>query len=166
VTFTPALALLDIMPGVDQRGAEGWVAETGVDMARVGTASRRAAWAGVAPGHDARKGQQRSGRTRPGHQPLRTVLTQLAHAAARTKGISLSALYHCLAARRGRKRAIVAVAHAMVVRASHRFSRHELYQELGANDFAEQRRPHLVDRLTRRIERLGYRVRLEPVPAA
>jgi transposase len=166
VTFTRAMTLLDTIPGVDQRGAERWVAETGIDMGRFGTASRLAAWAGVAPGNDASAGKQRSGRTRPGNQPLRTVLTQLAHAAARTKGTYLSALYHRLAARRGRKRAIVAVAHAMVVSAFYMLSRNEPYQELGATYFDQQRQHHLVDRLTRRIERLGYHVHLEPIPAA
>jgi transposase len=166
LTFTRAITLLDTIPGVDQRGAERWVAETGIDMARFGTASRLSVWAGVAPGNDASAGKQRSGRTRPGNQPLRTVLTQLAHAAARTKGTYLSALYHRLAARRGKKRAIVAVAHSMVVSAFHMLSRNEPYQELGANYFDEQRRHHLVDRLARRIEHMGYRVHLEPVPAA
>jgi transposase len=166
LTFTQAITLLDTIPGVDKRGAERWVAETGIDMARFGTPARLAVWAGVAPGNDASAGRQRSGRTRPGNQPLRTVLTQLAHAAARTKGTYLSALYHRLAARRGKTRAIVAVAHSMVVSAFHRLSRNEPYQELGANYFDEPRRHHLVDRLTRRIERLGYHMRLEPVPAA
>jgi transposase len=57
-TFTPAITLLDTIPGVDQRGAERWVAETGIDMMRYGTASRLAVWAGVAPGNDASAGKQ------------------------------------------------------------------------------------------------------------
>jgi transposase len=164
LTFNGAITLLDTIPGIDRRGAERWVAETGIDMARFGTAARLAAWAGVAPGNDESAGKQRSGRTRPGNQPLRTVLTQMAHAAAHTKGTYLSTLYHRLAARRGRKRAIVAVAHSMVVSAFHMLSRQEPYQELGANYFDEQQRHHLVDRLTRRIAQLGYQVHLEPLP--
>jgi transposase len=164
LTFTRAIALLDTIPGIDRRGAERWVAETGIDMARFGTASRLAAWAGVAPGNDESAGKQRSGRTRPGNQPLRTVLTQMAHAAAHTKGTYLSTLYHRLATRRGRKRAIIAVAHSMVVSAFHMLSRQEPYQELGANYFDAQQRHHLVDRLTRRIAQLGYQVHLEPLP--
>jgi transposase len=93
-------------------------------------------------------------------------LTQLAHAAAHPKGTSLSALYQRLAARRGQKRAIIAVAHSLVVRAFHMLSRHEPSRELGAYYFDDRRREHLVDRLTRRIERLGYGVTLEPVAAA
>jgi transposase len=161
-----AVTVLDTLPGVDQRGAEVLVAAWGVDMARLGTAARLAVWTGVALGHDESAGKQRSGKTRKGNRVLRTGLTQMAHAAARTTGTYLSALYQRLAARRGKKRAIMAVAHSIVVSAFHMLSRHEPYHELGANYFDEQRRHHLVDRLTRRIERLGYRVHLEPVPAA
>jgi len=109
-----------------------------------------------------KKGIQRSGRTRKGNRALRTGLVQMAHAAAHTKDTYLSALYHRLAARRGKKRAIVAVAHSIVRSAFHMLSRSEPYHELGGNYFDEHRREHLVDRLTRRIERLGYRVALEP----
>jgi transposase len=73
-----------------------------------------AAWAGVAPGNDASAGRQRSGKTRKGHRPLRALLTQLAHAVVRTKGTYLSALYQRLATRRGKNRAMIAVAHAIM----------------------------------------------------
>jgi transposase len=166
MTFAGAITVLDTIPGVDQRGGEMLVAEWGPDMTRFGTADRLAAWSGVAPGNDESAGKQRSRKTRQGNHTLRTGLTQLAHAAARTKGTYLSALYQRLAVRRGKKRAIMAVAHSMVVSAFHMLSRHESYHELGANYFDAHRREHLVDQLTRRIEHLGYRVTLEPVPAA
>ena len=124
------------------------------------------AWSGVAPGNDESAGKQRSGKTRKGNRALRTGLTQLAHAAACTKDTYLAALYHRLAARRGKKRAIMAVAHSIVVSAFYMLSRNESYHELGANYFDEHRREHVVDRLTRRLQHLGYRVSLEPVPAA
>jgi transposase len=161
--FAHAVTVLDSIPGVDQRGAELLVAEWGTDMRRFGTASRLSAWSGVAPGNDESAGKQRSGKTRQGNRTLRTGLTQIAHAAARTKGTYLSTLYQRLATRRGKKRAIMAVAHAIVVSAFHMLSRHEPYRELGANYFDEQRRHHLVDRLTRRLQCFGYHVHLEPV---
>jgi transposase len=164
--FAQAIAVLDTIPGVDQRGAELLVAEWGTDMRRFGTASRLSAWTGVAPGNDERAGRQRSGKTRRGNRTLRTGLTQIAHAAARTKRTYLSALYQRLAARRGKKRAIMAVAHAIVVSAFHLLSRHEPDHELGANYIDERRCDHLVDRLTRRIPHLGYRVHLEPIQTA
>lgn len=163
LTFTRAVELLDTIPGVDQRGAEVIVTEIGIDMSRFETAPRLAAWAGVAPGNDESAGKQRSGKTRKGNRSLRAILTQLAHAAVRTRGTYLSALYQRLAARRGKQRAIIAVAHSMMRSVFHMLSRNESYRELGANYFDERRRHYTVDRLTRRIEHLGYRVHLEPV---
>jgi transposase len=166
LTFARAVSMLDTIPGVNQRGAELLVAEWGIDMTRFGSAERLSAWSGVAPGNDESAGKQRSGTTRKGNRALRAGLTQLAHAAVRTKGTYLSAMYHRLAARRGKKRAILAVAHAIVVSAFHMLSRNEPDRELGANYLDEHRRHHLVDRLARRIERLGYQVNLHPVTAA
>jgi transposase len=131
LTFARAITLLDTIPGVNQRGGELLVAEWGIDMTRFGTAARLAAWSGVAPGNDESAGKQRSGKIRTGNHILRTGLTQLAHAAARTKGTYLSTLYQRLAARRGKKRAIMAVAHSMVVSAFYMRSRHEPYRALG-----------------------------------
>jgi transposase len=165
LTFPRAVELLDTIPGVDQRGAEVIVTEIGIDMSRFETAPRLAAWAGVAPGNDESAGKQRSGKTRKGNRSLRAILTQLAHAAVRTKGTYLSALYQRLAARRGKQRAIIAVAHSMMRSVFHMLSRNEAYCELGANYFDERRRHYTVDRLARRIEHLGYRVSLEPVAA-
>jgi transposase len=166
LTCARAVTVLDTIPGGNQRGGELLVAEWGIDMARFGTAARLAAWSGVAPGNDESAGTQRSGKTRQGNRALRTGLTQWAHAAAGTKDTYLSALYHRLAARRGKKRAIMAVAHSIVSSAFDMLSRNESSHELGANYFDEHRREHGVDRLTRRLQHLGYRVSLEPVPAA
>jgi transposase len=165
LTFTRAVELLDTIPGVDHRGAELIVAEIGIDMTHFGTAPRLAAWAGVVPGNNESAGKQRSSRTRKGNQALRAGLTQLAQAAARTKETYLSALYGRLAARRGKQRAIMAVAHSIMVSVFHMPTRHEPYHELGARYFDERRRHYTVDRLAQRIERLGYRVHLEPVAA-
>ena len=163
LTFTHAVELLDTIPGVDRRGAELIVAEIGIDMTRFGTAPRLAAWAGVAPGNNESAGKQRSRTTRKGNQALRAGLTQLAQAAARTKETYLSALYGRLAARRGKQRAIMAVAHAIMVSVFHLLMRREPYHELGARYFDERRRHYTVDRLAQPIEQLGYRVHLEPV---
>ena len=77
----------------------------------------------------------------------------------------MSALYGRLAARRGKQRTIMAVAHSIMVSVFHMLTRHEPYRELGARYFDERRRHYTVDRLAQRIERLGYRVHLEPVAA-
>jgi hypothetical protein len=134
-------------------------------MSRFETAPRLAAWAGVAPGNDASAGKQRAGKTRKGNCALQAILSQRAHAAVCTKGTCLSALYQRLAARRGKQRAIIAVAHSIMKSIFYMFSRNTSYHELGANYFDERRRHYTVDRLARRIEHLGYRVHLEPVTA-
>jgi transposase len=161
MTFARATPLLDTIPGVNQRGAEMLLAEWGVDMARFGSAGRLAAWSGVAPGNDESACKQRAGTTRKGNRVLRAGLTQLAHAAVRTKDTYLAAFYHRLAARRGKKRAIMAVAHSIVVSAFYMLTRNEPYRELGATYFDKRQREHTVDRLARRLEHLGHEVHLE-----
>jgi len=115
-------------------------------MARFGFSAHLAAWVGVAPGNDASAGKQRYGRTRHGDQALRTLLTQLAHTGARTKGTYLAALSHRLGTRRGRKEPIVAVAHAQGTSSFRMLMRQEPYRGLGANCFDEQSQHALVDR--------------------
>jgi transposase len=100
----------------------------------------------VAPGKDKSAGKQCSGKTRKGNRTQRAGLTPLAQAAARSKGTSLSALYHRLATRRGQKRAILAVVHVIVVGAFYRLSRNEPYRDLGADYVDERRRRKLVFR--------------------
>jgi transposase len=159
--FAAAVELLDTIPGVGQETAEVIVAEMGADMSRFPTARHLAAWAGLAPGNHESAGKRRTGRTRKGNQALRQGLIQAAHAAAHTKGTYLAAQYHRLAARRGSKRAIVAVAHSMLVIAYCLLSRHEPYRELGGDYFDRLRPETTATRLLRRLENLGYKITLQ-----
>ena len=93
---------------------------------------------------------------------MRSGLIQAALAASRTKNTYLSAQYHRLAGRRGKKRAVVAIAHSILVIAYHILKRHQPYQELGANYFDERKKESVSQRLTKRLEKLGYQVKLEP----
>jgi transposase len=164
--FEETVTIVDSIPGVSRLTAQGIVSEIGLDMSRFETASHLAAWAGVAPGNNESAGKRRSGKTRRGNRPLGVLLNQAAHAAARSKGTYLSAQYHRLAARIGKKKAIVAVGHSILVIAYHLIKRHELYRELGA-DYFDQRRPEATaKRLARRLEKLGYQVTLQPAAAA
>ena len=150
--------LLDTIPGVGRAMAELLVAEIGVDMAKFPTPAHLAAWAGVAPGSNESAGRQRSGRTRKGNAWLKTALVQAARGAARTKGTALAAQYRRVAARRGARRAIMAVAHRLLIIAYHVIARREPYHELGA-DYLERRRPAVVvDRLLQRLRQLGVEV--------
>jgi hypothetical protein len=130
-------------------------------MSRFPTANHLASWAGVAPGNNRSADKQLSSRTTQGNQALVSALTQAAWAASHTKTTYLSAQYHRLAARRGRKRAIVAVAHSILIIAYHLIKNKEVYRELGG-DFFEKRNPQTTARrLVRRLEQLGYRVNLD-----
>lgn len=160
--FEEVVELLDTIPGVGREAAEIIVSEIGNDMSRFPTAHHLAAWAGVAPGNNESAGKRRSGRTRKGNQALRTVLNQAAHAAAHTKNTYLSAQYHRLAGRRGAKKAIVAVEHSILVIAYHLIERKEPYKELGGDYFDKRHVEATAKRLTKRLERLGYQVSLEP----
>ena len=160
--FEEAVALLDTIPGVARTSAEMIVSEIGTDMSRFPTAGHLSAWAGVAPGNCESAGKRLSGRVRPGNPTLRAGLTQAAHAASRTRGTYLSSQFHRLAGRRGKKRAILAVAHSILVAAYHMLVRKEPYQDLG-HDYFDQLKPALTaKRLVGRLETLGFQVTLQP----
>jgi len=166
VPFEAAIALLDTIPGVARQTAEIIVSEIGIDMSRFPSAAHLAAWAGVAPGNNESAGKRRSGKTRKGNHALGVALNQAAHGASHTKGTYLSAQYHRLAGRRGKKRAIMAVAHSILVMAYHLIKRQEPYRELGG-DYFDQRRPEATaKRLVKRLEQLGYSVSIEQQPAS
>jgi transposase len=166
--FEEAVALLDTIPGVARQTAENIVAEIGTDMSRFPTANHLASWAGVAPGNNESAGKKRSGKVKKGNKPLGVILNQAAHSAAHTKNTYLSAQYHRLAGRRGKKRALVAVAHSILVMSYFMIKRHEPYCELGS-DYFDRRRPETTaKRLVTRLEHMGYQVSLHQssVPAS
>ena len=157
-----AIARLDTIPGVGRAVAEVLVAEIGTDMTRFPTAKHLASWAGLCPGNHESAGKRRSGKTRKGSPWLRACLVQAAHAAARTKGTYLAAQYRRLAARRGRAKAAVAVAHTILVIAYHLLTEGTVYRDLGGNYFDERDRQAVERRLVHRLEGLGYTVSLTP----
>jgi transposase len=167
LTWNTAVALLDTIPGVNRRIAEVMLAEMGLDMSRFPTANHLASWAGLAPGNHQSGGKRYSGRTTKGNKPLGSAMVQGAWSATRTKGTFLKARYHRLASRRGKKRAIVAVAHSMLVSAWHMLTYQQPYQELGGDYFDERKKESKVNYLVRRLEKLtGGSVSIELQSAA
>jgi transposase len=156
-----ALDRLDTIPGVGRRAAERLVAEIGTDMSRFPTAGHLASWAGLCPGNHQSAGKRLSGRTRHGNTWLKAALVEAAWGAVHTRDSYFGALYRRLAGRRGVKRAIVAVAHALLVVVYHLLRDGTAYRELGGNYFDERDRQAVVGRSVRRLERLGYKVTLE-----
>ena len=108
------MALLDPLPGGGQRAAEILMAEIGTEMSRLPSATHRASWAGMCPGQHARGGKRLSGQTRKGRRWLRPLLGASAHVASKTQNTDLAAQYRRLAARRGKKRARLAVGHTIL----------------------------------------------------
>ena len=163
--FAGPLQLLPTIPGITARAANV-VAELGTDMRVFPTAAHCASWAALCPGHDETGGKRRSGKTRHGNRWLKGTLTEAAWVAARTKGTYAAAQYRRLAGRRGKKRAIVAVAHSLLVAAYHVLHDGVPYHELGPQYFDRLNETHLTRHLVRRLERLGHKVTLEPPDVA
>ena len=165
--FEVTLTQLQTIPGVGRRAAEIIVAEMGTDISRFPSAGHLAAWAGMAPGNNESAGKRRSGKTRQGNPHLRTLLVETGQAAGRTKDTYLAAQYRRLAARRGQRRAAVAVGHTILGIIYYLLKRGTTYQELGGDYFDERDRQGVERRLVRRLEALGNKVTLEPAdPAA
>ncbi len=120
-----------------------------------------ATWAGVCPGNHESAGKRLSGRTRKGSPWLRQALVEAAHGAARSKRTYVGAQYRRIAARRGKKRAAVAVGHTILVMAYQVLTRREGYRELGANYFDEHNQRRVERRLVARLKQLGYSVDLK-----
>ena len=158
--FEAALARLETMPGWGRRTAEEVTAEIGFDMSRFPSAQHLASWGKLCPSLNQSAGKRKSSRTGKGNRYLRSALIEAAQAAARSKGTYLHAQYHRLASRRGAKRAAVAVAHSMLGIAYHVLRDGTVYEDLGATYFDERKEDLVVLRMQRRLERLGYEVRL------
>jgi transposase len=159
--FADELARLDTIPGVAQRTAEVVIAELGIDMDQFPSAGHAASWAGLCPGNNESAGKHRSGKIRKGNRWLRTALIEAAQAATRTDS-ALAAQYRRIMRHRGHKKAVVAVAHSILVIAYHLMSRQTTYRELGAGYFDRRHAERATRRAIKVLERQGYRVRLEP----
>ena len=166
LSFAAAVARLVTITGVSQRTAEVIVSEIGTDMSRFPSAGHLCSWAGLVPGLNVSAGKRHGNKTRRGSPWLRSALVESAHGASRSKGTYLSAQYHRLAARRGKKKAIVAVAHTILATAYYLLKNQTTYEELGDAYFDERDKGLLQRRLVRRLEELGYTVTAELAQAA
>ena len=159
--FAETIIRLDTIPGVARRAAEDLLAELGADLAPFPSAGHLASWAKLSPGNYQSAGKRQSGRTGRGSPWLRATLTEVAQAAARTKATYLAARYQRLARRRGRKRAITALAHTILKIIYHMLREGTAYRDLGETYYEQRDQRHIVLRSVKRLERLGYRVTLQ-----
>ena len=161
-----SLWLLVTIPGINRRTAEVVLAEIGTDRSRFATPQQLASWAGLCPGNNESAGKRRSGRTTHGDRWLRRSLVQAAWAASHTKATYLSSQYRRLARRRGKKKALVAVAHTLLVMCYEVLTKGEAYQERGA-DYLDKLEPdRRTQQLVRQLEKRGHKVTLEPKAVA
>jgi transposase len=157
---------LDAITGVGRRTAEIFLAEIGTDVKRFPTAAHLASWSAMCPGNNENAGKRKSGKTRKGNRWLRTALVEAAHAVSHTKDTYLSSQFHHFAARRGKKRALVAVGHSILRIIWHLLEHDCEYVDLGSRYLAERDRQQVQRRLVRRLEDFGNKVKLEPTSAA
>lgn len=160
--FEAELTRLQTVPGIGRRTAETILSEVGADMSRFPSARHLASWAGLCPGNHESAGRSRSGQARKGSPWLRSMLVEAAKAAGRSD-TTLGSLHHRLAARRGAKRATFAVAHQLLVIAYHVIGGGVEFTDLGPTYLEERDRERTFQRLTRRLQSLGYQV--APIPA-
>lgn len=166
LSWEKALVLLCSIPGISERAASAILAEIGITMQQFPTAGHLASWAGVCPGNHESAGKRMSGKTRKGDPWVRRVLIQVASAASRQKNCYLAAQFRRIAARRGAKRAAMAVAHSILVIIYHLLREGATYQERGEAFFEERDREATERRLVNQLTRLGYQVELQPTTQA
>jgi transposase len=165
--FAHQIELLDTVPGVDVRTAQGLLAEIGAEMGVFGTAARLASWAAVCPGNHESAGKSKSGKTRKGPKWLGVYPHDAAMAAVRTKNGYLAAQYARLRPRLGHAKALVAVEHSILVAIFYMFQRDQAYRDVGADYFVRREDPQRRARKPiRQREAIGYTVHAEPPPAA
>jgi transposase len=154
---------LQEIPGVDRTTIENVVAEIGLDMSQFPTAEHLASWAGMCPGNEESAGKRKRTRTTQGNRWLRRALTESAWAASHTHDTYLAAQYHRLAGRRGKKRALVAVGHSLLVILYHVVKHRVDYEDLGPDYFLQLQPDRHRRYLVRRLEQLGYEVQLTKI---
>ena len=152
---------LDMIPRVSQRGAEVILAEVGPDVTRFPSADHLTSWAGMCPGSNESAGKRRKARMRKGKQTLRRTLTEAGQATGRSKGTYLGATYQRIAARRGSKKAAIAVGRSILEIAYHALRDGVAYEELGVNYYNERKKDAVVRNAVKRLERLGYKVMVD-----
>lgn len=165
---TPELTQrLDQIPGINQATIDVIVAEIGVDMSHFPTAGHISSWAGLCPGHEESAGKLSRRRSTKGNVWLRRALGEAAWAAGRAKNSYFAAQYRRLSARRGKKRALIAVAHSLLMVIYHLLKDPKLnYKDLGVNYFDTLEPERLRRHLVKRLEGLGFDVNLKPRAAA
>jgi transposase len=165
-SFRAAVAQLDAVAGIGERAARALLAETGIDMSRFPTYKHFTSWAGQCPGNSESAGKRRSGKTPAANRHIDAVLTEMAHAAVHTKNSYFKSQYHRLAGRRGKKRAIGAVKHSLLVTVYFMLRDNKPYKDLGVDYFDKLNPQQRIRYHVRRLRELGQEVEISPMADA
>ena len=163
--FRTAVQQVVSIPGVKDLGAQAIVSEIGIDMTRFPSAAHLISWAGLCPRNDESAGKRRSNRLRKGAPWLKTTLVQCAWAAVKKKDSYLQAQFCRIKARRGPKKAIMAVAASILTAIYHMLKDGTFYQDLGSGHFDRRSKDQQRNRLVKRLADLGYAVEIKPLAA-
>jgi|RhiMetdeSRZDD1v2_1073273.scaffolds.fasta_scaffold538056_1 transposase len=165
-SFRAAVEQLDAIVGVGERGARALLTETGIDMSRFPTHKHLTSWAGQCPGNHESAGKRKSGKTPAANRHLDAVLTEMAQAAVRSKNSYFKSQYHRLAGRRGKKRAIGAVKHSLLVIVYYMLRDGTPYKDLGVDYFDKLNPQQRIRYHVKRLKDLGQKVELFPMDDA
>jgi transposase len=163
--FRHRVEQLTAIPGISETAASVLLAEIGTDMSVFPSAAHLLSWAGMCPRNDESAGKRRSTRLRHGAPWLKATLIQIAWPATRRKDSYFRALFHRLKARRGPKKAIVAVAASILTTVYHLLRDGTVYQDLGMSHFDSLNRDRAAKSLVRRLQALGFEVEVKPAAA-
>lgn len=155
--------LLSTIPGVGKDGAAYILAETGNDMEQFPNEHHLSSWAGMSPGNNESAGKKKSSRTTHGNIYLKTLLVQCAWAATRTKNTYLRSKYDSLVGRRGKKRALIAVGHKILIATYFILKDKVVYKELGAEFLQDKNKDKRIKRYLKLLSELGAEVEIKKV---
>lgn len=151
---------LEKMPGLGKRSSEIILAEIGQDMSRFPTAGHICSWAGVCPGNNESAGKRRSGKIRKGNKILKSTLVECAQSAVQRKNTFFYAQYQRISMRRGKKRALLAVAHSILIAIYYMIKEDKEYEDLGADFYNKFNKEKKANAYMKKLKELGYNVQI------
>jgi transposase len=158
IPFRKEETLIQTIPGISKITASAIIAEIGVDMSQFPSDAHLASWAGICPGNNESAGVKKSGKIRKGNSFLKATLTEVAWAASRTKGSAYGAIYNSIAKRRGKKRALVAIGHRILLDIHRVLKTREPFVDEGAEAVYQRNSKARQQSAIRFLEQSGYTI--------
>lgn len=154
--YQSCIELVDSVTGIGPDSAKVILSVIGTDMSRFPSDAHLSSWAGLSPGNNESAGKRRSGRTTKGNKLLKTTMIQCAHSAVMAKSSYFCAQFQRISARRGRKRAYVAVAHSMLIAVYHMLKNGQVFSDLGADYYNQFNKERKINACLRKLQSLGW----------